>query len=218
MNEVAAFLIEHGTSVLFAVVLAEQIGLPIPAVPLLVAAGALAGAGELNLLTAIGMAVIAALFGNGLWYELGRRRGRSVLALLCRIALEPDSCVRRTEQFFFRHGARSLILAKFIPGLSTIAPPLAGIVGMRTSAFFLYDGLGTLIWVGSMVGLGYVLADQLETAFAYAAHITPVLGVAALAGLSTYIIYKTFQRRQLRRLPRITAEQLAAKLHPGTHR
>ena len=215
MNEVIAFLIEHGASVLFIVVLAEQIGLPIPAVPLLVAAGALAGAGVLNLWVAIGIAVFAALLGDWLWYELGRRRGRSVLTLLCRIALEPDSCVRRTERFFLRHGSRSLVVAKFVPGLSTIAPPLAGIVGMKTSTFFFYDGLGALLWVGATVGLGYVLADQLETAFAYAAHMTPALGSAVIIGLVAYILYKAHQRRQLRRTPRMTVGQVKEKLESG---
>ena len=212
MDDATAFLIQHGASILFAVVLAEQVGLPIPAIPLLVAAGALAGAGTLNLWTAVGSAVIAALLGDWLWFELGRRRGHSVLVLLCRIALEPDSCVRRTEQFFLRHGARSLVLAKFFPGLSTITPPLAGIVGIPTAVFFLYDGLGTLIWVGVSIALGYFLADQLETALAYAAHMTPTVGIAALVGLVVYIAYKGYQRRQLRRVPRMTVRQLAARL------
>jgi rhodanese-related sulfurtransferase len=103
-------------------------------------------------------------------------------------------------------------LAKFIPGLSTIAPPLAGIVRMRMSVFLLYDGLGALVWVGSTVGLGYVMADQLETAIAYAAHMTPALGSAAITSVAAYIFYKGYQRRQLRRIPRMTARQLAAKL------
>ncbi|MGH7229852.1 MAG: VTT domain-containing protein [Nitrospiraceae bacterium] len=215
MNDVTTFLIEHGASVLFAIVLAEQVGLPIPAIPLLVAAGALAGGGALNPWAAVGIAVIAALLGDWLWYELGRRRGRSVLTLLCRIALEPDSCVRRTEQFFLRHGARSLIVAKFFPGLSTIAPPLAGVFGMRVPVFFLYDGFGALIWAGSMVGLGYLLTDQLETAFAYAAHMTPAFVSVAVVSLAAYIFYKGRQRRQLRRIPRITAGQLRGKLESG---
>src|SRR5205807_3294245 len=104
MDDVTQFLIRHGGLVLFAVVLAEQVGLPIPAVPVLLAAGALAGTGNMNLVAAIGLSVIACLLGDLVWFYLGRRRGRQVLNLLCRISLEPDSCVRHTEDFFVRHG------------------------------------------------------------------------------------------------------------------
>src|SRR5215217_1028830 len=130
MDDILHFLTQHGTLVLFAAVLAEQIGLPLPAVPFLIAAGALVGTDQMTLGVAVTTAVAAALLGDQVWYELGRRRGRPVLNWLCQISLEPTSCVRRTEEFFTRHGARSLVVAKFIPGLSTIAPPLAGIVGL----------------------------------------------------------------------------------------
>jgi membrane protein DedA with SNARE-associated domain len=128
MKETLHFLTQHGTIVLFVAVFAEQIGLPVPALLFLIAAGALVGTGQMALGAAVGAAVLAALLGDQLWYELGRRRGRQVLNWLCRISLEPTSCIRRTEDFFTRYGARSLVVAKFVPGLSTIAPPLAGIV------------------------------------------------------------------------------------------
>jgi membrane protein DedA with SNARE-associated domain len=137
MDDVTQFLIRHGASVLFAVVLAEQAGLPIPAVPILLAAGALAGAGQMNLGMALALDVVACLLGDlRVLYYLGRHRGRHVLNVLCRISLEPDSCVRRTENFFVRHGTRSLVFAKFIPGLSTVAPALAGLFGVSVSATF----------------------------------------------------------------------------------
>ncbi|HZD12166.1 MAG TPA: DedA family protein, partial [Candidatus Binatus sp.] len=127
MNEVTAFVSQYGEILVFAVVLAEQIGLPLPAVPILLVAGALAGAGKIDLTGVIVLSVIACMAGDLFWYELGRRRGRRALNLLCRVSLEPDSCVRRTENFFTRHGVGSLVLAKFIPGLSTLAPALAGL-------------------------------------------------------------------------------------------
>src|SRR5207245_1144762 len=112
MNETLQFVLKHGYLVLFAWVFAEQIGLPLPSVPLLLAAGALAGAGRLKVTAVVGLPVVAALISDLLWYELGRRRGVPVLQFLCRVSLEPDSCVRRTESTFERQGARSLVLAK----------------------------------------------------------------------------------------------------------
>src|SRR2546422_7313211 len=122
MDDATQFLIRYSNLVLFAVVFADQVGLPSPAVPVLLAAGALAGAGQMNLGMAVGLAVAACFVGDFVWYYLGRHRGRHVLNVLCRISFEPDSCVRRTENFFGRHGMRSLILAKFIPGVSTVTP------------------------------------------------------------------------------------------------
>src|SRR5437868_4791545 len=116
MDQVVSFLLRHGYSVVFAAVLAEQIGLPLPSTPVLLAMGALAGAGRLSFLPALGLAVAASLMADTLWYWLGRKRGYSILNLLCRIALEPDSCVRRTENVFTRFGAGALLFAKFVPG------------------------------------------------------------------------------------------------------
>src|SRR5439155_13794396 len=130
MDDVTQFLIRHSSLVLFATVFADQVGLPIPAVPMLLAAGALAGAGQMKLGMAVSLAVAACLVGDFIWYYLGRYRGRHVLNVLCRISFEPDTCVRRTENFFGLHGMRSLVLAKFIPGVSTVTPALAGLFGV----------------------------------------------------------------------------------------
>ena len=213
MNETIEFLTQYGALVLFVVVFIEQIGLPLPAIPVLVAAGVLAGAGHLNLWLAAGVTVLGALAADWIWYDLGRRRGRQVLGLLCRIALEPDSCVRQTEDFFLKHGPYSLVLAKFIPGLSTIAPPLAGIVGLAAPLFLLYDGLGAVIWALSGLGLGYAFSDELEQAVSYTEQLAPVATIAVLVVLTGYIAYKAVsRRRQLRNVPRITVEQLTQKL------
>ncbi|MBU6433104.1 MAG: VTT domain-containing protein [Nitrospirae bacterium] len=213
MNELLLFLMQYGAMVLFAVVFVEQIGLPLPAMPVLVAAGVLAGAGHLNLWMAASVTVFAALAADWIWYDLGRRRGRQVLDVLCRIALEPDSCVQRTEDFFTKHGPHSLVAAKFIPGLSTIAPPLAGIVGLGAPLFLLYDGLGAVIWAWSGLGFGYAFSDQIEQAVSYAEQVTPVATIAAISALVIYIAYKAVtRRRQLRLVPRITVEQLTEKL------
>lgn len=216
MNEAIDFLAQHGTLVLFVAVFAEQIGLPLPAVPFLIAAGALAGTGQMALGMAVGSAVLAALAGDQVWFELGRRRGRRVLNWLCRISLEPTSCVRRTEDFFARHGVRSLVVAKFVPGLSTIAPPLAGIVGLAVPQYLLYNGLGTILWVGSGIGLGYLFSDQLEHALFVSAQIGPTVILILLGSVTGYVVLKALRRRQVERLvPRMTAQQVADKLAAG---
>src|SRR5262249_20227562 len=144
------FLVRHGYVVLFAVVLGEQLGLPLVGAPVLMAAGALAGTGRFSLTLALGPAVAACLIGDLVWFELGRRRGAPILSFLCRISLEPDSCVRRAEDIFSRWGARVLLVAKFIPGLNTVAPPLAGVVGMPRRRFLPWDAGGAAGWgVGS---------------------------------------------------------------------
>ena len=216
MNEAIEFLAQHGTLVLFVVVFAEQVGLPLPAVPFLIAAGALAGTGQMALGMAVGSAVLAALAGDQVWFELGRRRGRRVLNWLCRISLEPTSCVRRTEDFFARHGVRSLVVAKFVPGLSTIAPPLAGIVGLPVPQYLLYNGLGAILWVGSGIGLGYMFSDQLERALTLSAQVGPTVILLLLGGVTGYVVVKALRRQQAESLvPRLTAQEVADKLAAG---
>lgn len=212
MSDTLSFLMQYGVLVLFAVVFVEQIGFPLPAVPLLIAAGALAGTGHVNLWTAIAVTVVAALAADWMWYELGRRRGRGVLDWVCRISLEPDSCVRRTEAFFAKHGPSSLILAKFIPGLSTIAPPLAGIVGLSTPLFVLYDGLGAVIWAGSSLSLGYVFSDRIEEALRYGRQGAPAVAMLVFAAVFGYVLYKGAARRRLSQAPRMTVRQLIERL------
>ena len=218
MDDVTQFLVRHGGLVLFATVFAEQAGLPIPAVPVLLAAGALAGAGKMNLALAVVLGVTACLLGDLLWYYLGRRRGAQVLTVLCRISLEPDSCVRRTEDFFVRHGTRSLIWAKFIPGLSTVTPALAGIFGVSVERFMLYNSLGALLWTAAFVMPGYLFSDQLERVAAQAARWGSSLVVLVGGVLALYIVYKYIHRQLLLRelrIARITPDELKQMLDDG---
>lgn len=216
MDTTVQFLTQHGMITLFLIVLAEQIGLPIPALPVLIAAGALVGTGQMNFAMAAGVSILAALLGDQIWFELGRRRGRQVLGWLCQISFEPLSCVRRTETFFARHGVRSLIVAKFIPGLSTIAPPLAGIMGLRLSHYLLYNGIGVLLWVGSGIGLGMAFSNQLELALTMAANLGPTVTLTFIGTVIGYIAYKAMHRARVERLvPRLTAWQLAEKIAAG---
>jgi membrane protein DedA with SNARE-associated domain/rhodanese-related sulfurtransferase len=218
MNEANAFVSQYGEILLFAVVFAEQIGLPLPAIPVLLAAGALAGAGKMDLTGAIVLSVIACVAGDLIWYELGRRRGRRALNLLCRISLEPDSCVRRTENFFTRHGVRSLVLAKFIPGLSTLAPALAGLFRTSMQRFLLYNGLGAVLWTLAFILPGYLLSDQIERLAEVAERLGLWLAFVFVAGIVAYLGYKFLHRQLLLRelrIARITAEELKQMMDNG---
>jgi membrane protein DedA with SNARE-associated domain/rhodanese-related sulfurtransferase len=216
MNEMLDFLTQHGSLVLAAAVFAEQIGLPLPALPFLIAAGALVGAGQMTAGVALVSAVLAAMAGDQVWFELGRRRGRQVLNWLCRISLEPTSCVRRTEDFFSRHGVRALIVAKFVPGFSTIAPPLAGIVGLSVPQYLLFNGLGTVLWAGTGIGLGWIFSDQVEQALTISAQIGPTIGLTLIAAALSYVGYKAAHRYRMGDgVPRMTVRQLADKLAAG---
>jgi membrane protein DedA with SNARE-associated domain len=212
------FLIRHGYTVVFGWVLAEQIGLPVPAVPVLLAAGALAGTGRLGLTWVVVLGLVASLASDVIWYWLGRIQGGRVLSLLCRISLEPDSCVRRTQDAFGEHGARTLLVAKFVPGLSTAAPPLAGIVRMPSPRFVVFTGLGGLIWVGVFVGLGWMFSDQLQRVTDYLSRMGTGLGVVVGGALAVYVLWKFVARQRfLRRIriARITPEDLKTRLDAG---
>jgi membrane protein DedA with SNARE-associated domain len=194
MNEMIQFLTQHGAFILFAVVLAEQIGLPLPALPFLIAAGALVGTGQMELGMAVGSAILAALVGDRLWFELGRRRGRRLLNRLGRVSLTLAACARRTEAFFGRYGAWLLIVAKFVPGLSATAPTLAGIVGLSLPQFLWYDSLGTMLWVASGITLGYAFSSELEQGVSAALHLGPAGGLVLLGSVSGYAVYKALCR------------------------
>jgi membrane protein DedA with SNARE-associated domain len=218
LEQAVGFLIKHGYTLLFGWVLVEQMGLPIPAIPLLLAAGALAGSGKMDLALAVSLALIAVILADLFWYSLGRYRGGRILKLLCRISLEPDSCVRRTENLFVRHGARSLLVAKFVPGLNTAAPSLAGIFRMPMRRFLLFDSLGGFFWVATFTGLGFIFSNQLEQIAAHSLRWGGWLVVILAGSLAAYILWKYVQRRRfLRRLriARIGPKELMDKLTAG---
>jgi membrane protein DedA with SNARE-associated domain len=211
-------LVRYGYAVVFGWVFLEQLGLPIPAVPVLLAAGAAAGTGRLSLALVLALAAVASLVSDVVWYWIGRRGGGRVLGWLCRISLEPDSCVRRTQHVFSVHGARSLLIAKFIPGFSTAAPPLAGIIGMPLLRFVVFTGLGGLLWAGAFVGLGWLFSSQLEVVAAYVVRLGSWAVLLLAAGLGGYIAWKYIARQRfLRRIriARITPAELKARLDAG---
>ena len=215
MHSSFEFLLRHGYIVLLGWVFAEQIGLPIPSLPVLLAAGALAGTGRLSFFASLLIAVGASLTADTIWFQLGRLRGIKVLQFLCKISLEPDSCVRRTEGIFAKEGARSLLLAKFLPGLGAVAPPLAGIFHMRLIRFLLFDSAGAGLWAGMFLGLGYIFSNQIEKIADHAAALGGGLVVILAGALVGYIGSKYYKRQRFireLRISRITVEELKEKI------
>jgi membrane protein DedA with SNARE-associated domain/rhodanese-related sulfurtransferase len=218
MTQTTQFLIDHGLPLVLTAVFVEQMGLPLPAFPWLLAAGALSAAGKFNLPLGLGVTVIACVVADAIWFYLGRYRGHRVLALLCRISLEPDSCVRRTQNVFTKYGLRGVLVAKFLPGMSTVVPPLAGMSGMRADRFFAVDAAGALLYGGCLLALGYAFSHQIDQIGAAISRIggralTLLIGVAAL-----YIACKFWQRHRLLRelrMARITVGELRKMLDAG---
>lgn len=218
MESVDAFIRHYGYSALFVGMVVEQFVPPMPGEPLLLGAGALAGTGYFRLWLAVTLALAGTVVGDLLWYEAGRRGGHRVLKWLCRIAIEPDTCVRRGENTFAHRGASALLIAKFLPGLNSIGQPLAGALGMPRHRFLLFDVLGAVLWVGLYVGLGYTLHDQLAEAAALAERLGVRAVVVVAGAFGAYLALKVARRqlflRQLR-IARITVEELARKLDAG---
>jgi membrane protein DedA with SNARE-associated domain len=220
MHAVLEFLVRHGYGVLLVWVFLEQGGLPLPSIPLLLAAGALAGAGRLNFGFSLAVAALGSLLADSLWYELGRRRGIKIVQWLCKISLEPDSCVRRTEGIFEKQGARSLILAKFLPGLGAVATPMAGIFQMKFRRFLAFDALGALLWAGTYLSLGYIFSDQIEIVTQRIEQLGGSVLSVLVFFLTFYVAYKYLARQRFLRelrIARISPEELKEKLDAGEH-
>ena len=218
MHELLEFVMHHGYSLLAGWVFVEQIGLPIPSLPLMLAAGALAGADRMNFFTCLLLCILPTVLADSLWYQLGRHKGVKVLQWLCRISLEPDSCVRRTEGIFEKNGARALLFAKFVPGLNAVATPLAGIFHMRPRRFILFDSLGASLWAGTYLGLGFAFSSQIERIAQGASQLGGWLLVLLLGGLVAYIVFKYFARQKFLRdvrIARITPQELKQKIDAG---
>ncbi|HEV8042869.1 MAG TPA: VTT domain-containing protein [Bryobacteraceae bacterium] len=218
MHAVIPFLLRHGYWVLVANVFAEGIGLPIPALPVLLGMGALAGLGNFSIWTSLGLAVAASLSSDIIWFLLGGVRGTSILNLLCRMSLEPDSCVSNTKSLFGRLGARALLIAKFVPGLGATAAPLAGLTRMNPWRFIAADTAGSLIYCATYLGVGYLFRDQLELAAEQAGRMGSFLVIVIGAALTSYICWKYYQRRRFirgLRVARITPEALMQMITAG---
>jgi len=195
MNDFTQFLMSHGHPLLFAIVLVEQAGLPLPAAPWLLAAGALSANGDLNPLLAIAVTVLACVLADWAWFLVGRRGGQRVLRGFCRLSLAQHSCVGRTKTMFARYGLQGLVVAKFLPGLGAVMPPLAGALGMSARQFFLFDGLGSLFYGMFYILAGFLFHTQLRSAVALLNQLGFSAVLAVLLLVTAYTAYKYLRRR-----------------------
>ena len=218
LAETLHFVERHGYALLFGWVLAEQGAIPLPSIPLLLAAGSLVHTGQLTFGRALASCVAGAFISDTLWFQLGRLRGARVLRWMCRISLEPDSCVRQTEDVFGRWGMRSLLVSKFVPGLNAVAAPLAGSSGAPVWQFWLYDVAGAAVWAGAYLTLGYLFTEQLETVLQYASGMGSGLLAVAVLLFVAWIVWKYVQRQRFLRglsVARITPAELHGLLDSG---
>lgn len=218
MENFLPFLIEHGYMVIFVWVFLDQAGLPLPAVPVLLGAGVLVGMGEMTLVPVILLIVLASVPIDLFWYWLGRLRGARVLHLLCILSLEPDYCVRNTENVFRKLGPISLVIGKFVPGLQTLAPPMSGLTGVSISTFLFMNTLGALLWAGLFVGLGFYFHTEVENIVRAAAEFGVVAGVGLAAIVVAYFAYKiAVQQKFLRslRMRKLTPQDVHEKIQRG---
>ncbi len=211
MHQLSQIIAHYGIWLVFLNVLVEQLGIPLPALPTLIVAGALASQGAISAPGVFFAALVAALIADTTWYVLGRRHGRRLLNTLCRVSLSPDACVRQTEGIFERWGVRSLIAAKFVAGFSTVAPALSGMMRVPPRKFFAYDTVGVVMWAGSGIGLGFVFHGAVDKILdfldGYGRGALLILGGV----LALFILFKWWQRwrffRALR-MARISPQEL----------
>jgi membrane protein DedA with SNARE-associated domain/rhodanese-related sulfurtransferase len=195
MDKPIHFLLAYGYELLFGWVLVEQLGLPLPATPLLLAAGALSAQGQMNFALALLSGVSATMAADSLWYLIGRRYGHLVLRLLCKLSFEPTTCVRRTQNSFGRRRGVMLLFAKFIPGLGLLAPPVAGQNGMTFGPFLFYDGLGGGLWVLTLLLCGRIFGDLLKRDPGLLAWVGRFSGVLLLLGIVGFFLARLYRRR-----------------------
>lgn len=218
MDALTSLLTQHGLTLVFANVLLAQLGLPLPALPMLIVAGALLADGTLNLLPLALVVVAASLLGDTPWYFAGRHYGYRVLRTLCRIAMEPDSCVKQTENIFARWGPRSLLVAKYIPGFATVAPPLAGTMALGFWRFLAYSAVAALLWAALPVAAGFFFRSEVEWVLARLEGMGAGAAAIVAALVLTYLGIKAVERYLLirfLRMVRINVSDLRAMIDEG---
>jgi membrane protein DedA with SNARE-associated domain/rhodanese-related sulfurtransferase len=217
-HDIVIGLGEYGVTIVFVNVFLDQIGLPVPAVPTLVVAGAVAAHGQMSMSALFFWSVIACLMPDCGWYLVGERYGIRVLKTLCRVSLEPDSCVSQTQTRFERWGVNSLVIAKFVPGLAIIAPPMAGALRIGWPRFLLLSICSAVLWVGFAVGAGVLFNSQIAGLLEHLARFGSLAGAGVGMALAVYIAFKWWQRRrfyQLLRMARISVAELYALIEAG---
>lgn len=216
MESLTQFLTQYGYAVLGGWVLAEQIGLPLPAAPILMAAGAMSAKGPFHFSLALIVSALGCVVGDLFWFRVGQSGNHRALRLICRISLEPDVCVRRTTNLIGKYGPKSLLFTKFIPGLNAVAAPLAGSAGIRWPTFVFFNFLGSLIWCGCFLGIGYLFREKVGNIALWMGQFKWVIALALLVVIpAAYIAFKYWQRRKFAHeiwMERITPEELLQRI------
>ncbi len=215
MHYLVDSVLRFGLGLVFVAVLIEQIGLPIPSYPVLIVTAALSAQGGYRAWQVVATAVLACLLADLAWYRAGARFGRRVLTLMCRMSLSPDSCVRQTEAIYEQWGARSLLIAKFIPGFATVSTAMAGVMGVRPLVFAFFDLVGATLWTGLAAALGWIFRDAIDDVLQIIESAGRV-GLAAIAcGFAFYALVKFVQRQRLLRelkMARVSVDELHSML------
>ena len=214
-------LARHGYALLFLWTAAEQLGAPVPAMPILIAAGVLSATGQLNLASALLIGVIACLIGDAAWYIIGKKRGPAVLRFLCKISLEPQTCVRSSSEFISRYGSWSLIFAKFLPGVSTFAVPLAANSDISLLTFAWADLLGSLLYVGAYLAAGRLLGDSVNSVSVVGTSIRSASLILAFAAAVSILGWRFYRRRRaehdLKAVARISPQEVRDLITAGAN-
>ena len=215
MNDLLALIVHHGYIVIFLIVLAEALGIPVPAALALVTGGAAVASGALRAPAAALVAVTAMLVGDSLLYVLGSRMGWRLLGLLCRVSVDPETCILRSAESFYKRGRATLLIAKFIPGVNSMAPPLAGSMKMPFIQFLGLDFLGATAYALAYGGLGFIFRDFVATiarGFRAAGHAVEIVVIIAAIAFTAYRVSLYWKHRVYRIVPRIQVAELAEKL------
>jgi membrane protein DedA with SNARE-associated domain/rhodanese-related sulfurtransferase len=208
----------YGVLIVFAIVLVEQGGLPIPAFPILVVSGALSVGGGISWVACLGVAVLACLIADYFWFSAGRFYGTRILRLLCKISLSPDSCVSQTEDKFARFGPKSLIVSKFIPGFNIIASPMSGALGVRTARFLVFSMSGSVLWSGAGLALGAWFHKSVDQILAVMSTMGTTALLVVLALLALFVLFKYVERRRFlssMEVERISMAEFASLIEQG---
>jgi membrane protein DedA with SNARE-associated domain/rhodanese-related sulfurtransferase len=218
MHDLLPLLIAHGIAIVFGITLAARVGAPVPAAPLLVVAGGVAMAGRISLLLCLAVAIVANIIGDAVWYQAGRWRGHRVMKLLCQISLSPDTCVRQSENILTRWGGSSLIAAKFLPGVSVVAAPMAGALGMSWRRFLFFAFVAALIWSSLFLALGVLFSREIDRVLDLMTSFGAATAGAIALALGLLIGYRWARRRLMlsdRYAPRISVHELREMMRRG---
>jgi membrane protein DedA with SNARE-associated domain/rhodanese-related sulfurtransferase len=211
-------LLTYGYMLLFAWVLVEQLGIPLPATPVVLAAGALTVDGHLSLTLAFLAGLAACMIADSVWFLIGKRYGAFVLRILCKLSLEPTTCVRRTQESFGRSRGVMLMFAKFVPGLATLAAPVAGQNGMRYGAFLFFDTIGGTLWVTALLLVGRFFGDILKRDPSLLNWAGRFSGALLVLGIVGFFLVRLWRRRMVLKklaLSRLEPEELKRQLEAG---